>query len=238
MKNTSFVILITLLIFNSCGISEQRKAEIQKQEREKHLKDSLELVKRKLLERDKAIKDSIIAVEEKIAISSIYFGISEKEFKRKKNEFLNKCRLPKYEFYKNLTIIDYKIGEYGFNQIYGWFYKDSLYSIRLNGPIVNYDEYNRIMPDQYKALTDLLKQKYGEPAMSYGLPRWNEIEKGYFRRCDIWEIGTKKIEVQILCEGVNYYLNLEVFKPEIERKLQLEKEQKDKKSTEKGVDLL
>ena len=168
----------------------------------------------------------------------ILLDISEKEFNQKKNEFLKKCKLPKYEFYKNLTIINYKIGEYGFNQLYGWFYKDSLYNISLNGPIVEYDEYDRAMPDQYSALNNLLKQKYGEPTTSYGLPKWTDLEKGYYRRCDIWEIGTKKIEIQISCEGVEYYLNLKVFKPEIEKRIEQEKERKEKESTEKGVDLL
>lgn len=238
MKRFSFLFLISILILHSCGMSEQKKAAIQKQEKEKAVRDSLELVKKKQLEREKAIKDSITAVEQNIAIGSILFDISEKEFNRKKNEFLKKCKLPDFEFYKRLTIFTYKIGEYGFSQLYGWFHNDSLYSILFKGPIVEYDEYDRVMPDQYQALTDLLKQKYGEPTTSYGLPQWTDLEKGYFRRCDIWEIGTKKIEVQVSCEGVKYYLNLEVFKPEIERRIQQEKERKEKESTEKGVDLL
>lgn len=238
MKNRVALILTTILLIVGCGNNEQRKAETQRQEKEKITRDSLELIQKIQIEKAKAIKDSIALVEQDIAIGTISFNISEKEFNKRKAEFLRKCKLPEYEFYKGLTIFTYKIGEYGFSDLYGWFHNDSLYNIRLRGPIVEYDEYERVMPDQYEALTNLLIEKYGEPTTKYGLPKWNDLDKGYFRRCDIWEIGNKKIEIRISCEGVKYYLNLEVFKPEVERRIQLEKELKEKESTKKGVDIL
>jgi hypothetical protein len=238
MNKISIIILTTILIMQGCGMSEQKKAAIQKQEKEKATRDSIELAIKILNEREKARKDSITSIEQNIAIGPILFNITEKAFNKKKDEFLQKCRLPDYEFYKGLTIFTYKIGEYGFGDLYGWFHNDSLYNIQLRGPIVDYDDYDRVMPDQYKALTSLLKGKFGEPSTSYGLPNWTDLDKGYFRRCDIWEIGTKQIEVQIACEGVKYYLNLEVFKPEVERRIQQEKEIKEKESTKQAVDLL
>jgi len=238
MKIFSFIILVTILIIQSCGISEQKKAAMQKHEKEKATRDSLELVWEIQQEKEKAIKDSITTVEQNIAIGTILFNITEKEFNKKKKEFKKKCKLPEYEFYKGLTIFTYKIGEYGFSDLYGWFYNDSLYKIRVRGPVVDYNDYDRVMPDQYKALTNLLKEKYGVPSTNYGLPEWTDLDKGYFRRCDIWVIGTKKIEVRISCKGVHYFLNLDIFKPEVEKRIQLEKEMKEKESTKKAVDIL
>ena len=113
-----------------------------------------------------------------------------------------------------------------------------MYYIRLRGPVIEYDEYERIMPDQYRALMNILQGKYGEPSTNNGLPEWTELNKGYIRRCAIWEIGDKKVEVQISCEGVHYFLNLEVFKPSVERIIQNEKDEKEKKSTKKAIDIL
>lgn len=238
MKNTSILILAIALVMVGCGNNEQKKTETQRQEQEKATRDSLELIQRIQLEREKEVKDSITLVDQDVAIGTITFNIPEKEFNKRKIEFLRKCKLPDYEFYKGLTIFRYKIGEYGFSDLYGWFHNDSLYNIRLRGPIVGYDEYDRVMPDQYRALTNLFTEKYGEPSVSHGLPKWNVLDKGYFRRCDIWEIGNKKIEVRIACEGVKYYLNLEVFKPDVEKRIELEKELKEKESTKKAVDIL
>lgn len=238
MKKISIIVLFTILIVQGCGMSDQKKAALQKQEKEKATRDSIALAIETQNEREQAIRDSITFIEQNIAIGPILFNITEKEFDKKKNEFLQKCRIPDLEYYKRLTIFTYKIGEYGFGDLYGWFHKDSLYNIRWRGPIVDYDDYDIVMPDQYKALTSLLKEKFGEPSTSYGLPNWTDLDKGYFRRCDIWKIGTKQIEVQVACEGVKYYLNLEVFKPAVEKRIQQEKEIKENESTKQAVDLL
>jgi len=234
----SFLVLMLIMLIQSCGSNEEKKTMDKQKEREKVIKDSIELVKTIQRQREQAVKDSIIEIEQNVALGDILFDISEKEFNKRKGVFLKKCRLPEYEFYKGLTIITYKLGEYGFGDMYGWFYRDSLYNIRLRGPIVDYDEYDRIMPDQFEALMNLLKAKYSEPSSYLGLPKWNELEKGYFRRCAIWNIGSKTIEVRISCEGVKYYLNLEVYKPETEIRIQKEKDRKENEATKNAVDLM
>lgn len=223
-----------VFLLQSCGQNEQRL----KQAREKAVKDSIAYINDIKIKREQAIKDSITSIEQDKAIGEILFGIPEKEFKKQKEKFINKCQLPKYEFYKSLTIIYNKLGEYGFNSIYGWFHNDSLYSVELTGCSIEYDEYDRVMPDQYDALMSVLKNKYGEPTFNHGLPKWTSLEKGYFRRCAIWEIGNKTIEARVSCEGVRYTLNMAIFKPKIEERIRTEKQEKEKQSAKKATDLL
>jgi hypothetical protein len=70
------------------------------------------------------------------------------------------------------------------------------------------------------------------------LPKGTDLDKGYYQRCVIWNIGAKNIEVQVGCTGVDYFLNLEVYKPEIKEIIKKEKEQKEQEALQKGVDLL
>jgi len=238
MKNTIILILAIALVIVGCENNVQKKAETHRQGQEKATRDSLEIIKRIQLEKENAIKDSITMVEQDIAIGTISFNIPEKDFNKGKAEFLKKCKLAEYEFYKGSTIFTYKLGEYGFSYLYGWFHNDSLYNIELKGPFVEYNDYDRVMPDQYRALKNLLTQKYGEPSASFGLPKWTDLDKGYFKRCNVWEIGNKKIEIRISCAGVKYYLNLVVFKPHVEKRIKLEKQFEEKESTKKAVDIL
>jgi hypothetical protein len=201
MKSDYFLFVVLVLFLQSCGQSEMKKREM----REVAIKDSIENVKQKEFQIEQAKKDSIALIEQEIAIGEIQFRITEKEFEKSKKNFLKKCELPEFEFYKGLTIFMYKIGEYGFSRMDGWFHNDVLYDIKIHGPIVKYDEYDRVMPDQHQALMNILIKKYGDPSQIIGLPRWTDLEKGYFRRCAIWNIGTKRIEVQVACEGVEYY---------------------------------
>lgn len=238
MNSIKFITLFITLIFLSCGNTEKKQANEFQEKKEKAIKDSINLVNKIKLEQKKKIKDSIINIEQNIAIGNIKFGITKKEFEKDKKTFLKKCKLPEMEYYKNLTFFYYKLGEYGFSSLYGWYHNDSLYNIRLTGPIVEYDEYNRIMPDQYEALMNILTKKYGKPLKENGLPEWTKLDKGYFKRAAIWIIGNKRIEVRISCEGVKYYLNLEIFKPEVERQIQKEKEEKENKATQDALEIL
>lgn len=182
--------------------------------------------------------DSFTLLEQDKAINEIKFGITKKVFNKAKDRFMKKTALKNDEFYKNAAIITNKIGEYGFISLDGWFHNDSLYLIELQGCIIGYDEYQRAMPDQYTALIELLKSKYGEPKKNLGLPSWTEVEKGYFIRCAIWQIGNKTIEVRISCKGTYYTLNLAVFKLDIEKVIEAENEFQSKETTKKGTEKL
>lgn len=228
-KNYLFSGIFALALL-SCGESGQQP--------QNNIQDTAMQATLKKQEQEKLQKDSITMVEQDKAIGDILFYISEKQFNKDRDIFIKKCKLPKYEFYQNAAIIDHKIGGYGFNSLAGWFYQDSLYGVELRGCIIDYDEYDRVMPDQYNALIALLKSKYGEPNTDNGLPTWTSIDKGYFRRCAVWEIGDKKIEARMSCNGTTYTLNLASFKPAVEEKVRQEEENKSKDETEKGAKVL
>lgn len=231
MTKSFFLFLVSIVTLFACGTGGQ-------QQNDQNIQDSATHAALKKQEQDRLLKDSITNVEQDKAISDIRFYISEKQFNKDKEAFIKKCKLPKYEFYKNTTIIDNKIGGYGFNSVDGWFYKDSLYSIELTGCLIDYDEYDIVMPDQYSALMELLKSKYGQPKTDNGFPSWTSIDKGYFKRCAIWEIGDKIIEARISCGGTHYTLNLAVFKPAIEDLVKKEADKKADEETKKGSSVL
>lgn len=231
MTKAFFSILIFIVTLFGCGTGGQ-------QHNDQAIQDSASQAELKKQEQDRLQKDSTTKAEQDKAIGDIRFYISEKQFNKDKEVFIKKCKLPKYEFYKNATIIDYKIGGYGFNSVDGWFYKDSLYSIELTGCLIDYDEYDIVMPDQYNALMELLKSKYGQPKTDNGFPSWTSIDKGYFRRCAVWKIGDKVIEARISCSGTNYTLNLAVLKPAIEDLVKMEADKKAEEETKKGSSVL
>jgi hypothetical protein len=222
---------MSLVTLFGCGTDGQKHND-------QNIQDSATQAALKKQEQERLQNDSITKVEQDKAIGDIRFYISEKQFNKDKEAFIKKCKLPKYEFYKNATIIDNKIGGYGFNSVNGWFYKDSLYSVELTGCLIDYDEYDIVMPDQYNALIELLKSKYGQPKTDNGFPSWTSIEKGYFRRCAVWEIGDKVIEARISCGGTNYTLNLAVLKPAIENLVKKEADKKADEETKKGSSVL
>lgn len=181
------------------------------------------------------ILDSFTLSEQDKAINDIKFGISEKTFNKMRTQFMKKTALKESEFYKSVTVFQNKIGDYGFNSFYGLFNNDSLYFIGLKGCIIEYSDYNIGMPGQYDALFSLLKTKYGAPTKDFGFPSWTDIEKGYFRRCAVWEIGNKTIETRISCHGVDYTLNLAVFKPDIQNIVDKKEKEKAETSTKEGA---
>lgn len=152
-----------------------------------------------------------------------------------RDQFMKKTALKESKFYKGVTVFQNEIGDYGFNSMYGLFNNDSLYFIELKGCIIEYGDYNIGMTGQYEALLSLLKTKYGTPTTDFGFPSWTEIEKGYFRRCAVWNIGNKIIETRISCQGVDYTLNLAVFKPDIQNIVEQDAKEKAKTATKKGV---
>lgn len=231
MIRTNLTVLVLGLTFLSCGGGTG-------QSNTSGVHDSIGVTDKDQQQQTQPAIDSLTIIEQNKAIGEINFYISEKQFNKSKAAFIKKCKLPEYEFYKNATVFDNKIGGYGFNSIDGWFHNDSLYYIELRGGIIEYDDYDIVMFDQYDALMEVLRSKYGQPVMNNGLPRWSAIDKGYFKRCAIWNIGDKVVEARVVCNGTDYTLNLAVFKPVVEAVIIEEGKEKAKEETKKGADVL
>lgn len=234
---------IILFILQSCGLNEKKRIE------EKKRRDSLEIVVAEYIR-----KLELEPIEEKIALGDIMFGISESVFNEKRVSFESKCKLSKPEIYttKNYKLehisheLNYKLGEYGFTGIDGWFCKDSLYTVILYGFAIDNDDYDILMQNQYNALFSVLLEKYGKPLINNGFPSLNSIEIGYAgyytKPLCIWKIGKKKIEIHILRGNTWQELNLFVYLPEILKKVNQqyhqEQQKKELETAKKGADIL
>lgn len=225
MKRLYSLYLISIFILFSCGQKSKTSD-----------KDKIALSAEKSKEQVKS--DSLALAEQDKAIGDIRFFISEKQFEKEKNAFLKKNEVPENEMFKDGSIGRYKIGEYGFNFLDGWFHSDSLYEVRLEGGLIEYSKYDLQMRQQYLILLELLSTKYGTPQTFNGFPNWTSIDDGYFKRCATWEIGTKIIEMRISGHKTDYSLDLVAYKPEIELKIAREKELQFKKEQKRGVDAL
>lgn len=241
MKFKNLVLpLVVMILFISCGDSagkqklalQEKLEKVRKDSLEKVRKDSIDLVSRLERKKQAKIQDSITRVQQGIAIGDIKFGITKKEFDRKEKELVRKSP-------KTADRVGYpKIGEYVFNYVSGLFHNDSLYKIRIKGKPTNYRDYDRFIPDQYQALMNLLKPKYGEPSAEWRMPKWTDLNNGDILIVARWNIGSKSIEANVQCTGTSYFLNLDVYQPAVEYNIKKEREEKRNKGTEAGVDLI
>ena len=215
MKNTCIISLLLILTI-SCSTKSRKQEEI----RNLHIKDSLKLVyqqdsiqKTKLEIEQQLIQDSIIKEEEKIAISDICFGINQSEYKIKEKVFLKSLLNKEYNHHQ--------IGNFRFDLIPCFTGDNSLYRLCLKGD--RKYSYDLNVQREYESLISVLRAKYSEPNIHYGLPNWNEknhelvweheesdfIPCGFtalrnlYYDCDKWEIGNKRIEVRLYFDG-NY----------------------------------
>lgn len=227
MKRFAFFCVAAFVMFQGCGISETEK-------RENAVKDSIT----KIQQKEQARKDSVVQAEQDRAIGDILFGITEKEFEKKKEVFIEKCKVVDwvtsdgYKFYKH------KIGEYKFSQIWGDYYKGKLYFVQIDGDPIHYEKYKSEMQHQADVILKVFENKYGAANDYAGIPEWHRTEKGYTYQVAYWVVGTKKIELRVKNDGIYYYLNIEIFQPAVSKQMEEEEKAKEKVSVEKATDLL
>ena len=177
--------------------------------------------------------DSFTIKDQEKAISGIMFNISPKKFEKARDSFMEESAYKKWE---NSDIKAHKVGEYNFGSVGGAFDSDSLYHVELKGDYIEYDDYNIKMPDQFDALKKLLTTKYGAGKLDIPLPSWATIDKGYYKVCGRWIIGSKMIEMRVNSTGSYYTLDLVIFKPNVVNRLEEANEKAIDSSIKKGAD--
>lgn len=194
----------------------------------KKVRDSLEIIR----------KDNFIIADQNKVIGDIVFGISFEEYKKMKQQFMDKTKNVDwvgsggYKFYKQ------NIGDYKFNNIYGDFYNEKLYILDVEGDLIHYDKYDIEMPSQVKAIQLPYIEKYGEPNLNFDIPRWHTMDKGYTYLVSSWVIGTKKIELRIKPSGSYNRLIVRIFQPNVVEKIKQEEEIKKDEEVKKAKDIL
>lgn len=207
------------IIFSSCGnITTKKPVEIN-------------IVKTK----DEIRQDSIKKQEELIVFGSIRFGMSNPEFEKSKNEFMEKCKV----YYGTCNgCYQRKIGDYEFLRIYGYFYKEKLYYVEISGMPIGYEVYDNNMKIEYDGLFNVLKNKYGNPTSDIGFPSWTSVSDGKPYGSVLWLLGDKTIIMSMECKDNSYKLNLIIHQPSISELIEKEHEIKKQNAIKKGVDVL
>jgi len=185
--------------------------------------------------KDEISRDSINKKEELIVFGSMRFGMSNAEFEKSKNEFMEKCKV----YYGDCKgCYQRKIGDYEFLRIYGYFYKEKLYYVKISGKSIGYEVYDNNMKIEYDGLFNVLKNKYGYPTDNLGFPSWASISDGERSGTTVWLMGDKTIIMSMECKDNSYKLNLIIHQPSISELIEKEHEIKKQNAIKKGVDVL
>jgi hypothetical protein len=176
--------------------------------------------------------DSTVLKDEKVAIGNIPFFVNEKTYNTLSAQFYAQSEI------KTQYGSDRQIGDYIYRNLDAFFFHDSLYKIRINGHLINYEKYNYDMSRQYDGLLKQLKIKYGEPNSELYFPSWTEIDKGYSRKCATWNRGNKQVELLVTCHGVYYTLDIESVYEPIEGRIKLDQQMKADSAVKAGASKL
>jgi hypothetical protein len=229
MRYKLFILIFILNFFQSCDSKEKKQTPLKSFLKEiRAMKDSLELIEKNeynLKLTKKKESDSINKIEEKVALGNINFGISKKEYLIKEKEF------------KKIT--DRRLGEFKFSMKEAYDENGGLRYIKLYDLLgVHYDYYQRDMLKQFISLKEILFEKYGEPIFQNEFPNWIDFEKNEIKNIFYWEIGNKRIWVDIENNNITKYvlsITLAYSSPERLNKIIKEKERKEKELKNNAV---
>lgn len=219
------------IIVSSCGFNTKKEQEQIELKRQTHKQDSL---KRLYEDKKRKVQDSIVLVEQDKVIGNIKFGttkgITKKEIDKFKKQYTKKA--PGYSY---LTYI--YIGEFQAMQILDFYYDNKLYYLLIQGGTILWEKYDSEIPRQVQFINDIIEQKYGKAHISNEIEPRHRLQHGYSYLIKRWDIGKKRIEIRIEDISTSYNVNVEIFQPEIEAKINSEKEKKEKESTEKAKEV-
>lgn len=201
------IVLSCLLLFCGCAGNQASKKENNMPI------DSVAL-------RDSVFKTELIQNEGNKAIGNIDFFISQEEFDKQVDLFKSPLEA------KSIYQTGYYLGDYNFWSINGAFFNDSLMNVHVRGGYIGYDLYKTQMPEQYKSLLSILKEKYGLPQYEKELPdALTVLDYGSIVLAE-WNLGFKSLLVFVNCMDFDYRLDFAFYVPA------LTKRAKDKKMDE------
>jgi hypothetical protein len=228
MRYKLLVLIFIINFIQSCDSKEKKTPFKSLLKNIRAMNDSLDLIEKneynlKLIKKKES--DSINKIEEKVALGNINFGISKKEYLIKEKEF------------KKIT--DRRLGEFKFSMKEAYDENGGLMYIKLYDLLgVHYDYYQRDMLKQFISLKEILFEKYGEPIFQNEFPNWSDFEKNEIKNIFYWEIGNKRIWVDIENNNITEYelsITLAYSSPERLNKIIKEKELKEKELKNNAV---
>lgn len=117
--------------------------------------------------------------DQKTVYKGVNFGINKKAYK------------------KTITERSQTIGEYTYLVDPAFNEKDELYTLYINSPSQDASYLDNEVHLKMNNLVDVIVKKYGEPTTTDQYPPIYNMEPGYIRWVDTWNIGTKNIKIGI-----------------------------------------
>ncbi len=211
MKNIITYLILLSFVFYSCENKEKEHEIERKVQKEKSRLDSISLI-------NKIKRDSLIAIQEKIAIGNINFGINRREYQNEEKKFLNSTNS--------------KLGNFKF-RIKPDFYNDNrgLWHIFLFGETRNHSYFNDFMLSDFKELKTILTKKFGKPTEEYIYQNLPHLQ---------WNIGNKTVTLTISENNYKYTMILKFRYQSQEEKNKIEQDIRNRKKEdiEKAVENL
>ncbi len=169
--------------------------------------------------------DLNIVEEQSKVIGDIKFGMKKDEVSTLISKFDNKMQRDHLVLGKPFK--SYFIGNFEYFIISDFYYKDELYRIDVKGAVVSYKDYESDMPISIKNAQDVIQQKFGSPDYDRSIPATFQMEEGYVYTIKEWNVGTKRIRINIEDNGDYYMPVLVIYMPSIEEKIKEEKRLKE-----------
>lgn len=233
MKNKYLIIAIIGMLTLSCN--QPNKKSNDKIDQKQIEQDSTTLLNIEKKKREKKKRDSILIIEQNKVIGEIRFGMTKNEVNTMIKRFRKKNRRP--DKFLGKPYYDDFIGEYEYFQMTGFYDEGKLYELYIQGVLTDWEDFDRDVSRQTKYISNVIKQKYGEPDLHYDIEPRYKLNKGYSYLISRWIVGTKTIEVRLQDNGTNYPINVSIFLPEVRKKIENKKNQEEKESTEKAKDV-
>lgn len=170
--------------------------------------------------------------EDDKVLGNTKFFVSQKDWEKNVDGNFSEFRNPD----NSIGAPYYIIGNYGFFTSYPAFYNDSLYKVQIRGTFAYQDNYDTKIPSDYKAITDLLTKKYGEPDESIELPKFYQTPSNAFVPLAAWEVGPRMIAVVLNCDNAKYGIDLIIYRKDIADRKERENEEKANQRTNADAD--
>lgn len=214
MKSIALLLCIMFYVI-SCGPSD-------KELEAKRMRANLKIIEQNRRDSLKAILEQkridFIKVEQEKVIGEIKFGMSESKTKKLWKKFLNNHK-KSGSFY----IGDYKFS--GAYRIVRFLNNNSLYYLTLRGYLIRYDEYVVEAPREYKAISNILENKFGKPDYERELIKWYKTDKNYYYTLKYWNIGKKRVEIKLSRSSGTYLtIDVSIYQPEIVEQINRQRE--------------
>lgn len=223
MKNILSFAIAAILLLSSCSNST-KQPNLSKEKLATVETDTKTLVKLERAEKFKSENDKVIG--------NTKFFVSQKEWDKDVDTRFSEFRNPD----NSIGAPYYIIGNYGFFTSYPAFYNDSLYKVQIRGTFAYNDDYDTKIPEDYKAIMDLLTKKYGEPDESIELPKFYQTPSDAFVPLSAWEIGPRMIAVVLNCDNGKYAIDLIIYRKDIADRKDREDKEKAHQRTDADVD--